>query len=150
MASLQNIRYGLAARLATITPAISYSHTVPKGPLVTPFAFVALPMGQNVQAVRFDESFGNGTACWNLQVYLLLSKTDVEAAQDLLDPYISNDAGNTQSMFQAIMGDIHLTYNSQPTASSTRVKGAHSYGQHKVGSTDFLGVIFEVEVISSP
>jgi hypothetical protein len=145
MADFSALRLALETRLKTITPAISTCHTVPDG-IEPPFIYVGLPTYPRAPVVLFDQGMGNGSATWETQITLCISRADVGVAQTLLDPYIGNDQSNTQSVYWAIMNDIKLG----GTCSSCRVKSAHSYGKHVIGAIDYVGIIFDVEMITSP
>lgn len=145
MAALEAIRAALEVRLKTI-PNLATSPDIVSSVPATPLAYVSLPTGQGQRIVNYDETFGNGTAIWQLRICLLVVKWDDGVAQSLLDPYLSNDPGSTQSIYQAVMSDIKLG----GVVSSTRVKDVHSYGQHRIGATGYLGAYWDVEVITAP
>lgn len=147
MGDVSLVRKGLDARLAAVVGLNAHSHTIPSSVPDTPFAYISIPMHANGVIYKYDAAYRAGAAFVNLSIVLLVSKVDDGMAQDTIDPFLGDDSTNTSSIYQAVMADQHLTYNNAATASSVLMSAAHSYGIHKVGQVDYLGCLFEVQVI---
>ncbi len=134
---LSAIRDGLKTRLATITSLANRCHDVWPDSVNVPAALVK-PV-----SLEFHESFGDATV-GTFEVVLLAAALDQGFArgQDTLDAYL-NETG-TSSVKAAIEGDKTLG----GTVDDCTVLRWHDYGQIVVNGVSYLGVIFDVEVIT--
>ena len=83
MASLTNLRTGLATNLATIS-GLRSTATIPDNP--TPPQAVVIP-----QSISYDSSFGRGAFnTFEFVVTLLVGRVDARSSQNALDAYCAS------------------------------------------------------------
>lgn len=132
MASITDIREGLAERLRTIS-GLRVMSTEPDS-VNPPSAAVGL------QTVTFDRAFGRGHDELEFVVRLYASRADDRAGQRKLDSYIAGSGAS--SVKAAIEGDLTL----DGAAIQCRVTGVDNYGVYEVGGTPYYGAEFAVIV----
>lgn len=155
MADISNIRYGLDYRLSQVDGLNAHSHSIPSSVAATPMAFVSIPLRAGGNIHRFDQTMQSGFTRVSLSVVLLVSKIDDGIAQDAIDPFLGDDSTNASSIYRAIMADQSLTFpdprnnnvSNGPNASSLWVSAAHSYGKHPVAGVEYLGCLFDIEIL---
>ena len=130
MATVGDIRQGIATRLATI-PGLRTSATMLDDP--RPPVAMVIP-----ERVEYDLTAGRGVDRYIFIVQLMVSRADERAAQNNLDPYITGPT----SVKTALFADPTL----DGTAQTSRVTDVRSYGQVIYGETLYLGCEFTVEV----
>jgi len=130
MASVTDIRQGIATRLATI-PGLRSSATMLDDP--RPPVAMVIP-----ERIEYDLTSRRGIDRYIFLIQLLVSRADDRAAQNNIDPYIVG----TNSVKEALFADPTLN----GAAQTSRVTDVRSYGQVLYGETLFLGVEFVVEV----
>jgi hypothetical protein len=130
LASITNIRAGLATRLATIS-GLRTSSTQPDNP--NPPIAVIIP-----DNTRYDDTFGRGMDTTTFRIILIVSRAAEKYAQKKLDTYVST-TGST-SIKAAIEGDRTLG----GTVFDCRVTEMRNYGQISVGDVTYLGCEFIV------
>lgn len=135
MASLSSIRSGLSTRLATISGMSVYSF-VPDS-IEPPTAVVGV-----MSSVDYDSTMSRGSDLYEIPLYLYVSRVDAELSQDSLDEFLAGSG--SKSIKQAIEGDSTLG----GVVSSARVVEASNYGVYTINSIDYLGVEFNVEIIT--
>ena len=135
MASLSSIRSGLSTRLATISGLSVYSY-VPDS-IEPPTAVVGV-----MSSVDYDSTMSRGSDSYEIPLYLYVSRVDAELSQDSLDEFLAGSG--SKSIKQAIEGDSTLG----GVVSSARVVEASNYGVYTINSIDYLGVEFNVEIIT--
>lgn len=133
MATVTQIRTGLATRLATIT-GLSAHATAP-GQVVAPAAIV-LP---GAPLIEFDEAFGAGLDDYNFRIMVLAQRATEETAQALLDAYLPRGTGCVKTAVEAdgTLGGI---------VSYTVVQRIAEYGPIEWAGVIYMGAIFDVEV----
>lgn len=131
MASMTEIRDGLADRMATIS-GLRVSSYVPDAP--RPPIAIVLP-----QRIEFDLNAQRGADTFFLRVMLLVSRADDRASQSNLDAYIVGEG----SIKAAIEADRTLG----GAADTCRVTSLDNYNYVPVGDTLYLGADFNVEVV---
>ena len=130
MASVTDIRQGIATRLATI-PGLRTSATMLDDP--RPPVAMVIP-----ERIEYDLTAQRGIDRYIFVVQVLVSRADDRAAQNNIDPYIVG----ANSVKEAIFADQTL----DGTCQVARVTDVRSYGQVLYGETLYLGVEFAVEV----
>lgn len=137
MASLTEIRDAIARQLNTIDGL--HAHATVPSQLVLPAAVVEGPI-----EVDFLQAMGRGVDKWLIPVRVLVGLAgDHRVAQDRLDEYL--DSLSERGVKTAIeAGESNLS----GTVDSVQVNRAAGYGTYKVGSNDYLGVEFEIEVLA--
>lgn len=135
MATMTNLRSGLATRLATIT-GLRTSATLPDQP--TPPQAVVYP-----DRVTYDTAFGRGSDEYTFIVLVIVGRIAERTAQTSLDAYC-NPSGAT-SIKAAIEGDPTLGGN----ALDCRVTEMRGQGSLAVGDVTYLTAEFVVSVIAA-
>jgi len=135
MASLTSIRSGLGTRLETISSLLVYDY-VPDS-IEPPCAIVG-----TLSSLEYDNTFSRGSDTYTIPIQLYVSRVDAEDSQDTLDGYLAG-SGSSSIKF-AIEGDTTLG----GAVSSARVVEASNYGVYTINSIEYLGVEFEIEVIT--
>lgn len=134
MATLKQIRAGLAARLATISGLSAYA-TAP-GQINVPAGVVA----PGRPLVEFDEAFGSGGPDdYRLVVMVLVQFADNPMAQEQLDAYLPRGSGCVKTAVEAdgTLGGL---------VSYTWVARLAEYGPIDWAGVTYLGAVFDVEV----
>jgi len=132
MATLGEIRTGLAARLATIA-GLRASATLPDQ--INPPVAVVRPV-----VVNYDLNANNGLTQYTMVVTVVVSRADGRSAQNALDAYIA-PTGST-SVKAAIEADRTLGGKVQ----TCRVTSVTNYQLDDTLEVPFLAVDFTVEV----
>ena len=135
MATMTNLRAGLAARLATIT-GLRTSATLPDQP--TPPQAVVYP-----DRVSYDNALGRGSDEYTFIIIVIVGRVAERAAQTSLDAYC-NPSGAT-SIKAAIEGDSTLGGN----ALDCRVTEMRGQGSLTIGDVTYLTAEFVVTVIAN-
>lgn len=134
MASIENIRSGLATRLATIT-GLRTSSFVPDNP--NPPIAIVQPTN-----IIFDTAFRRGADTLEFTVTLLVGQVSERTSQSKMDGYCAT-SGST-SVKAAIEADKTLG----GSCFDCRVTQMRSYGSIIVGEINYLGAEFVVSVIA--
>ena len=132
MASVSELRAGLATRMATIT-GLRTSATVPDAP--RPPVAVVIP-----DRIEYDLDARRGADRFYFTITLLVARADDRAAQGNLDAYLVG-AGSIKA---AIEADRTLGGK----ADTCRVTEMRNYASVPVGDTLYLGAQLIVEVIA--
>ena len=136
MASLSELRAGIAANLATIN-GLRTSATIPDQ--VTPPMAVVMP-----QTITYDTAFArSGGDEYEFTVTVIVGRVDERTAQNRLDAYCSGSG--TGSIKAAIESDETLGGK----AFDCRVTSLRNYNQIIVGDTTYLSAEFVVQVYSA-
>ena len=133
MASISDLRNGLAANLATIS-GLRTSATVPDS--INPPIAVVMPA-----SVTYDIAFARtGGDEYEFTVLVIVGRVDERTAQNRLDAYCSGTG--TGTIKAAIESDKTLGGK----AMSLRVTSLRNYNQLTVGDTTYLSAEFVVQV----
>jgi hypothetical protein len=132
MSSVEDIRDGIATRLATVN-GLRVSPTYLDAP--RPPVAMVLP-----DTVEYDLDGSRGADRFIFTISLLVGRADDRAAQRNIDTYIVG----ANSVKAAIEADRTLG----GSADTCRVTEMRNYGQVSVGDVVYLGVEFEVEVVA--
>lgn len=132
MASMSELRDGIAARLGTV-PNLRVSATFLDAP--RPPVAMVLPDG-----IDYDLNANRGADTFTFIVSLLVGRADDRAAQRNIDVFVVG----ANSVKAAIEGDRTLGGK----ADTCRVTQMRNYGQVNIGDVVYLGVEFEVEVVA--
>lgn len=133
MASISDLRTGIAANLATI-PGLRTSATVPDS--VNPPIAVVMP-----NSINYDTAFARtGGDEYEFIVMAIVGRVEERTAQNRLDAYCSGTG--TESIKAAI--EIDKTLGGK--AFSLRVTNLRSYNQLTVGDITYLSGEFTVTV----
>lgn len=135
MASISDLRAGIAANLATIS-GLRVSAEMPDNPN-PPQAIVAF------NDAEFDLDFNRGMSQYNFTVTVIVGRAAERSAQRTLDSYCSSTGATS----------IKLAVESNRTLSGvaydTRVSQLSSYGSITVGDTTYLAAEFDVQCYAS-
>lgn len=132
MASVGEIRTGLATRLATIT-GLRTAATMPDNP--NPPVAIVVP-----DSINFDDTFHRGMDTLNFRVLLIVGRADERTAQNSIDGYCATSGAS--SVKAAIEGDKTLGGK----AYDCRVTTMSNYGSILIGETTYLSCEFIVVV----
>ncbi len=135
MASLTDLRAGLAARLATIS-GLRSSATLPDNP--TPPQAVVYP-----NRITYDTAFGRGSDEYQFAVLLIVGRVADRASQTNLDAYCAS--AGTASVKAAIEGDRTLGGK----ALDCRVTEMTNQGSLSIGDITYHTAEFSVTVIAA-
>ena len=136
MASLSELRAGIAANLATVA-GLRTSATIPDQ--VTPPMAVVMP-----QNITYDTAFARGGGDeYEFTVTVIVGRVDERTAQNRLDAYCSGSGSS--SIKAAIQSDKTLGGK----AFDCRVTSLRNYNQIIVGDTTYLSAEFVVQVYSA-
>ncbi len=126
MATLSAIREAIAALLADLDGIVSVYARVQDATNV-PCVVV------DVAPSDFDVSMGRGTDTWNLDLHILVSKSDAGLGQSLLDEYVSG--AGSKSVRERIFKNRKILPDSD-----AHVTGLIAYnGQYDVAAIDYVG-----------
>ena len=130
MASVTDLRTGIATNLATIT-GLRTSPTLPDNPnppiaLVTPIS------------VSFDDSFKRGMQTYTFVISVIVGRADERTAQNKLDGFVSSTGSSSVKL--AVESDKTLGGN----AFDCRVTEMRNYGQLTIGDVIYLSAEFTV------
>lgn len=135
MASIAELRTGIAANLATIA-GLRTSEFIPDNPS-PPIAVVQFDRAQYHLDMR------NGMAEYNFVVQLIVGRVDERTAQRSLDAYCSSTGSS--SVLLGVESDRTLSGK----AFDTVVTEMSSYGPVLVNDITYLGAEFQVRVLAS-
>lgn len=130
MASISDLRTGIATNLATIT-GLRTSSTLPDNPN-PPVALVA------PTSITFDGAFHKGMQTYTFNVLVIVGRADERTAQNKLDGFVSSTGSSSIKL--AIESDKTLGGK----AFDTRVSEMRSYGQIPIGEVTYLSAEFTV------
>jgi hypothetical protein len=132
MASITNIRTGLATRLATIT-GLRTAATMPDLP--NPPIAIVIP-----DNISFDDTFHRGMDTLTFRIFLVVGRADERTAQNSLDAFCATSGAT--SVKAAVEGDRTLG----GAAYDCRVTNMRSYGSVLISETTYLSCEFVVLV----
>lgn len=135
MATVTQIRDGLAANLATIS-GLRTSATVPDNPN-PPIAIV------EPTSVNYDTTFGRGLDEYLFKITVIAGRADERSGQNKLDGYC-NPSGSL-SVKTAVESDKTLG----GVVQNLRVSGLSTYGSITIAETPYLAAEFAVTVYSN-
>lgn len=135
MASIAELRDGIAANLATIS-GLRTSATIPDNPN-PPIAIVQL------NRVQYHQDFKRGMTEYNFSVQVVVGKVDERSAQSNLDAYCSS-TGNS-SIILAVESDRSLGGK----AFDAIVTEVSNYGSVTISDIVYLAAEFNVRVLAS-
>lgn len=135
MASISELRDGIAANLATIS-GLRVSATIPDNPN-PPIAIVQLTR------VQYHQDFKRGMTEYNFSVQIVVGKVDERSAQTNLDAYCSS-TGNS-SIILAVESDRSLGGK----AFDAIVTEISNYGSVTISDINYLAAEFNVRVLAS-
>lgn len=134
MATIAQLRAGLAARLRTIDGLRVYEK-IPD--TVNPTAAVIVP-----DAGVYGLTFGRNVDSHSFTIQIVISRSNEAGGQDRLDEFISGSGA--KAIIAAVDGDDTLG----GVAHYTVVKGWREYGEYNLGGVDYLGCVFDVEIVT--
>lgn len=135
MASISELRDGIAANLATIS-GLRTSATIPDNPN-PPIAIVQL------NRVQYHQDFKRGMTEYNFSVQVVVGRVDERTAQSNLDAYCSS-TGNS-SIILAVESDRSLGGK----AFDAIVTEVSNYGSVTISDIIYLAAEFNVRVLAS-
>lgn len=132
MASIQDLKSGLATRLATIS---GLRTSVDQPDTITP------PIGiVNLSSVNYDTTSLRGLDQYNFVVSLIVGRVDERTAQRLLDSYVSSTGSASVKLA------IELDRTLGGKCDTLRVSEMRNYGQITIGEITYLAAEFNVVV----
>ena len=134
MASISDIRAGIAANLATITGLRSAAE-IPDNPN-PPVAIVSL------DSVNYDKAYAKGLVEYNFTVTVIVGRSAERIAQRTLDTYISTGANS-------IKNAIELDKSLGGKAYDCRVASLNSIGSIQLNDNTYLAADFTVTVLAN-
>ena len=132
MASITDLRAGLATRLGTISGLRTTTET--PDTISPPIAIV------NVQNVNFDRTFQRGLDEYNFLITVIVGRVGERSAQRLLDSYVSSTGASSVKL--AVESDKTLGGK----CDSLRVTDMRNYGSLVIGEVTYLAAEFNVVV----
>jgi hypothetical protein len=132
MASITDLRAGLATRLGTISGLRTTTET--PDTISPPIAIV------NVQNVNFDRTFQRGLDEYNFLITVIVGRVGERSAQRLLDSYVSSTGASSVKL--AVESDKTLGGK----CDSLRVTDMRNYGSLVIGEITYLAAEFNVVV----
>lgn len=132
MASITNIRSGLATRLATIS-GLRTASTMPDNP--NPPIAIVIP-----DNINFDNAFQRGMDTLTFRIFVVVGRADERTAQNSIDAYCATSGAS--SIKAAIEGDKTLG----GAAYNCRVTDMRNYGSVIIGEVTYLSCEFVVAV----
>ena len=132
MATIAQIRTGIAANLATIS-GLRTTDTVPDNP--QPPVAVIMP-----SSIQYDLSFQRGLDLHNFVVMIVVGRASERQAQQTLDLFCAGTGAS--SVKAAIESNRTLTGLVQ----DLRVTSMRNYGSTVIGETTYLAVEFDLVV----
>jgi hypothetical protein len=132
MASITDLRAGLATRLATISGLRTTSET--PDTISPPIAII------NVANVNYDRAFQRGLDEYNFVVTVIVGRVGERSAQRLLDSYVSPVAPSSVKLA------IELDRTLGGKCDSLRVTDMRNYGSLVIGEITYLAAEFNVVV----
>lgn len=132
MASITDLRAGLAARLATIS---GLRTTTEQPDTITPPVAIV-----NVANVNFDQTFGRGLDEFNFVITVIVGRVGERSAQRLLDSYVSSTGASSVKLA------IELDRTLGGKCDSLRVTDMRNYGSISIGEITYLAAEFNIAV----
>ena len=134
MASISDIRAGIAPNLATIT-GLRTAAEIPDNPN-PPVAIVSL------DSVNYDRAYAKGLVEYNFTVTVIVGRSAERIAQRALDTYISTGANS-------IKNAIELDKSLGGKAYDCRVASLNSIGSIQLNDNTYLAADFTVTVLAN-
>ncbi len=135
MATLSQIRDGLATRLGTIA-GLRSSGVIP-GQVNPPYAIIS------PDSIEYHKSFANGFNTFNFTITVVVGQADSRTAQSLIDAYCSPSGAS--SIKSAIESDKTLA----GLVFDVMVSDMRNYGSTTIGETTYLAAEFNCAVQSN-
>ena len=132
MASITNLRTGLATRLGTISGLRTTTET--PDTVSPPIAII------NVGNVSYDRTFQRGLDEYSFVITVIVGRVGERSAQRLLDSYVSTTGASSVKL--AVESDKTLGGN----CDSLRVTDMRNYGSLVIGEITYLAAEFNVVV----
>jgi hypothetical protein len=132
MASITDLRAGLATRLGTISGLRTTTET--PDTISPPIAII------NVANVNYDRAFQRGLDEYNFVVTVIVGRVGERSAQRLLDSYVSPVAPSSVKLA------IELDRTLGGKCDSLRVTDMRNYGSLVIGEITYLAAEFNVVV----
>jgi hypothetical protein len=132
MASITDLRAGLATRLGTISGLRTTTET--PDTVSPPIAII------NVANVNYDRAFQRGLDEYNFVVTVIVGRVGERSAQRLLDSYVSPVAPSSVKLA------IELDRTLGGKCDSLRVTDMRNYGSLVIGEITYLAAEFNVVV----
>lgn len=132
MASISDLRAGIATNLATIS-GLRTGSTIPEN-VNPPFAIVA------PQSMSYHQSFANGMTTYNFVVTLVVGRADGRSAQNALDAFCSSTGSSS------IRGAVESNRTLGGKAFDCVVTGMRNYGSLAIGDNTYLAAEFDLTV----
>lgn len=134
MASITDLRAGLATRLATISGLRTTTET--PDTINPPVAII------NVGTVNYDRTFQQGLDEYNFVVTVIVGRVGIRSAQRLLDSFVSPTGASSVKLA------IELDRTLGGKCDSLRVSDMRNYGSLVVGEITYLAAEFNVVVFA--
>jgi hypothetical protein len=132
MASITELRAGLATNLATISGLRTTTET--PDTISPPIAIV------NVANVNYDRTFQRGLDEYNFVITVIVGRVGERSAQRLLDSYVSSTGASSVKLA------IELDRTLGGKCDSLRVSDMRNYGSLVIGEVTYLAAEFNVVV----
>ena len=132
MASITDIRSGLATRLATIT-GLRTGATIPDN-VNPPYAIIS------PNSVQYHRAFNNALSTYNFTVMVVVGRVSERTSQNSLDAYCS--PSGSSSIRVAIEADKTLG----GVVFDTIVTGMRNYGSISIADNTYLAAEFDIAV----
>ena len=132
MASITDIRAGLATRLGTI-PGLRTSTEMPDT-ITPPIAVV------NLENVSFDTTFARGLDTYNFIITVVVGRVGERSAQRLLDSFVSSTGASSVKLA------VELDRTLGGKCDTLRVTDMRNYGSVVIGEVTYLAAEFNVAV----
>jgi hypothetical protein len=132
VASITNLKAGLATRLATIS---GLRTTTDQPDTVTPPIAIV-----NLSSVNYDTSNARGLDTYNFVISVIVGRVGERSAQRLLDSYVSS----TGSASVKLAVELDRTLGGK--CDTLRVSEMRNYGQIVIGEVTYLAAEFNVAV----
>jgi hypothetical protein len=134
MASITDLRAGLATRLGTITGLRTTTET--PDTISPPVAII------NVANVNYDKTFARGLDEYNFVITVIVGRVGERSAQRLLDSYVSPVAPSSVKLA------IELDRTLGGKCDTLRVTDMRNYGSLVIGEITYLAAEFNVVVFA--
>jgi len=134
MASITDLRAGLATRLGTISGLRTTTET--PDTISPPVAII------NVQNVNYDRAFQRGLDEYNFVITVIVGRVGERSAQRLLDSYVSPVAPSSVKLA------IELDKTLGGKCDTLRVTDMRNYGSLVIGEITYLAAEFNVVVFA--
>jgi hypothetical protein len=134
MASITDLRAGLATRLGTISGLRTTTET--PDTISPPIAIV------NVANVNYDRTFQRGLDEYNFVITVIVGRVGERSAQRLLDSYVSTTGSSSVKLA------IELDRTLGGKCDSLRVTDMRNYGSLVIGEITYLAAEFNVVVFA--